>query len=76
MPHLRRCIAWTALCVTVKCIPLSEEDGSGKVFRDIFKNELLMKIFDEGKDGVIGTSQVILSRASIPPNSSALELSK
>ena len=76
MPHLRRCIAWTALCVTVKCIPLSEEDGSGKVFRDIFKNELLMKVFDEGKDRVISMSQAILFRVSIPPNSSVLEFSK
>src|SRR3954447_15260627 len=76
MPYLRRYTAWMALRVTVKCVPSGEEGGSGEIFRDIFKNELLMKIFDEGKDGVIGMSQAILSRASIPPNSSALELSK
>jgi len=76
MPYLCRYTAWTALGVAVECVPSGEEGGSGDVFRDIFKNELLMKIFDEGKDGVIGTSQAILSRASIPPNSSALELSK
>jgi len=76
MPYLRRCTAWTALCVAVECVPSGEEGGSGEVFRDIFKNELLMKIFDEGKDRVIGTSQAILSGASIPPNSSAFELSK
>jgi len=69
-------MAWMALGVAVECIPSGEEDGSGDIFRNIFKKELLMKIFDEGKDGVISTSQAILSRASILPNSSALELSK
>ncbi len=74
MPYLCRYTAWTALGVAVECVPSGEEGGSGDVFRDIFKNELLMKIFDEGKDGVISTSQAIL--ASVPLNSFALELSE
>ena len=48
----------------------------GDIFRDIFKNKLLMKIFDKGKDKVISTFQAILFRVSIPPNSSVLEFSK
>ena len=60
--------------VTVKCILSGEEDSFDETFRNIFKNELLMKIFDEGKDEIINTSQAIL--VSVPPNSFALELSE
>ena len=56
MPYLCRYTAWTALGVAVECVPSGEEGGFGDVFRNIFKNELLMKVFDEGKNGVIGTS--------------------
>ena len=56
MPYLCRYTAWTALGVAIECVPSGEEGGFGDVFRNIFKNELLMKVFDEGKNGVIGTS--------------------
>ena len=76
MPYLCRYTAWMALGIAVEYILSGEEGNSNDIFRDIFKNKLLMKIFDEGKDGVISTFQAILSRTSIPPNSSTLELSK
>jgi hypothetical protein len=76
MPYLGRCTIWPALGVTIECIPSGEESALGEVFGDIFEDELLMKIFDDGKDGIIGTPQAILARASVPPNSSALELSE
>ena len=56
MPYLCRYMAWTVLGVAVECVPLGEEGGFGDVFRNIFKNELLMKVFDEGKNRVISTS--------------------
>jgi hypothetical protein len=76
MPYLGRSTAWSALGVTVECVPSGEESALGEVFGDIFEDELLMKVFDDGKDGMIGTPQAILARASVPPNSSALELSE
>jgi hypothetical protein len=75
MPYSCRCTAWTALGIAVEFVSSSEESALGEVFGDIFKDKLLMKVFDDGKDGIIGTPQAILARAGIPPHSSTLELS-